>query len=181
MRTSEKTNMVGSLFTARKELDGKYDIVISYTDIVYPTKVVTTLVESSAQFGVIVDKGWRTQWEARMENPLEDAETMKIDGQGQIIELGKKPRSFDDIQGQYIGLVKISRDSVLKIVEFYDGLDKFAKYDGKDFDNMYMTSFIQLLIDNKVVPVFAVYINGGWTEIDTPSDLNYKIDLTHFD
>jgi len=77
--------------------------------------------------------------------------------------------------------VKISRDSVLKIVEFYDGLDKFAKYDGKDFDNMYMTSFIQLLIDNKVVPVFAVYINGGWTEIDTPSDLNYKIDLTHFD
>jgi len=86
--------MVGSLFTARKELDGKYDIVISYTDIVYPTKVVTTLVESSAQFGVIVDKGWRTQWEARMENPLEDAETMKIDGQGQIIELGKKTSLF---------------------------------------------------------------------------------------
>jgi choline kinase len=66
------------------------------------------------------------------------------------------------------------------MVEFYDSLDRTAIYDGKDFDNMYMTSFIQLLIDNNVFPVHAVGINGGWTEVDTPTDLNYHLDTSEF-
>ena len=35
---------------------------------------------------------------------------------------------------------------------------------------MYMTSFIQLIIDN-VLPVKANIINGGWLEFDTKNDL----------
>lgn len=115
-----------------------------------------------------------------MENPLTDAETMKLDADGNILELGKKPKCFEDIQGQYIGLMKISKEYVLKVVNFYDSLDKSLIYDGKNFDNMYMTSFIQLIIDHKIMPVTAVLIHGGWTEIDTPTDLNHKIDLTSF-
>ena len=44
---------------------------------------------------------------------------------------------------------------------------------------MFMTSFIQLVID-KLMPVKAVQIKGGWVEIDTVEDLkrleNYKLD-----
>lgn len=66
------------------------------------------------------------------------------------------------------------------MVQFYDSLDKTAVYDGKDFDNMYMTSFIQLLIDRDIFPVTAVIIDGGWTEVDTPTDLEYKLNTTSF-
>jgi NDP-sugar pyrophosphorylase family protein len=35
---------------------------------------------------------------------------------------------------------------------------------------MHMTTFLQLLIE-RVAPVQAVYVKGGWLEIDTLEDL----------
>ena len=49
---------------------------------------------------------------------------------------------------------------------------KKASYDGKDFENMYMTSFLQMIADN-LHPLSPVYISNGWIEIDEPSDLNF--------
>ena len=49
-------------------------------------------------------------------------------------------------------------------------MDKDRVYDGQDFDNMYMTSFIQYLIDNHW-EVKATLINNGWLEVDTIADL----------
>jgi NDP-sugar pyrophosphorylase family protein len=45
-------------------------------------------------------------------------------------------------------------------------------FDGEDYDNMYMTSFLQMIADN-IIPLTPVYIKGGWIEIDEPSDLNF--------
>ena len=39
-----------------------------------------------------------------MEDPLADAETLKLGEDGSIVELGKKPTSYDEIQGQYVRL-----------------------------------------------------------------------------
>jgi NDP-sugar pyrophosphorylase family protein len=49
-------------------------------------------------------------------------------------------------------------------------MDKSQVYDGKDFDNMYMTSFIQNLIDTGW-QVQAAPIKGGWLEVDSIEDL----------
>jgi hypothetical protein len=43
-----------------------------------------------------------------------------------------------------MGLIKLSARAAAGIRDFYHSLDKSAAYDGKDFDNMYMTSFIQV-------------------------------------
>ena len=104
-----------------------------------------------------------------MEDPLDDAETLKI-ANGIIIELGKKPKSYDDIEGQYIGLIKISRDTLIKLKKFYNSLNKNIYYDGQNYKNMYMTTLIQLAITH-LVDVSPVFISGGWIEIDTVSDL----------
>lgn len=106
-----------------------------------------------------------------MENPLTDAETMKIDESNNILELGKKPKNINEIQGQYIGLIKISKNILPKVIDFYENLDKNKIYDGKNFDNMYMTSFIQLIIDN-LFKAKAELIEGGWLEIDSLQDLD---------
>lgn len=163
------TNMVYTLFCAREELTG--DIIISYSDIIYKQEVLESLINSEAGISVVVDLKWKELWLQRMEDPLKDAETLKIDDNNNIIELGKKPRSYADIQGQYIGLIKISANTVDKVVAFYNTLDKSAIYDGKNFNNMFMTSFIQLIIDN-LMPVKAVFTSGGWLEVDQPSDLH---------
>jgi choline kinase len=107
-----------------------------------------------------------------MENPLEDAETLKIDDKGHINELGKKPTSYDEIEGQYIGLIKIKQSMLAKFKYYYRGLDKAKTYDGKDFENMFMTSFLQMIADN-LSPLTPVFINNGWIEVDAPSDLDF--------
>jgi choline kinase len=169
-----ETNMVATLFCAERELTD--DVIISYSDIVYAPSVVQRLIDVDAEVAVVVDRDWRRLWQARMDDPLEDAETLRIDEQGHILELGKKARSYDDIQGQYIGLLKVSASAWPKLRAFYASLDRAGDYDGKDFDNMYMTSFVQAVID-RLMPVTAVPIFGGWLEIDVPSDLEISVDL----
>ncbi len=164
------TNMVSSLFVAESALEG--DVIVSYGDIVYQPAVLEKLIASTAPIAVVVDQEWRAYWEARMDDPLSDAETMKLRPDGTIIELGKKAGSFNDVQGQYIGLIKFSSDAISSIREFYHGLDRNDVYDGKDFDNMYMTTFLQLIAD-KLMPIQAVEIANGWMEVDCPDDLKH--------
>ena len=161
------TNMVYSLFCAKDHFDD--DIIISYGDIIYSQSVLKKIMASEGEFSVVVDEDWLDLWSLRMENPMDDVESMRIEG-GRIVELGKKVNSLDTIQGQYIGLIKIRKEFLPMMLEFYLSLDKNALYDGKSFENMYLTSFIQLLIDrfDNVCPVF---INGHWVEVDTVSDL----------
>ena len=67
-------------------------------------------------------------------------------------------------------LIKIKKTVLDKVIKYYESLDKSIYYDGKDYDNMYMTSFIQMIIDN-LEDVNHVYINSGWVEIDSVEDL----------
>ena len=163
-----KTNMVYTLFCAESEMND--DLLISYGDIIYTEEVLAQLLKKKNDFVVTVDKNWLELWKLRMNDPLTDAETMKIDDSCNILELGKKPKSYEEINGQYIGLLKISDSILKKIRNFYHELDRSKYYDGKDFNNMYMTSLIQLII-NSISKVKADIINGGWLEFDNQKDL----------
>lgn len=162
------TNMVSTLFCAEQEMTS--DILISYGDIIYTPTVLRALIESDADFAVCVDTAWEKLWRARMSDPLADAETMKINEHGNIIELGKRAASLKEINGQYMGLLKISGRVLPAVREFYHSLSRSDQYDGQTFENMYLTSFIQRIID-RLMPVTAVLVRGGWIEIDCASDL----------
>ncbi len=162
------TNMLATLFFAENEMND--DVIISYADIIYKKDILSALMKSEAPFAIAVDRKWKELWSLRMDDPLKDAETLKIDENGNVKELGKKPLSFDDIQGQYMGLTKISKDAIKKVKDHYHSLDRSQNYDGKDFNHMYMTSFIQHVIDY-LMPVKPVFIDGGWIEIDSKDDL----------
>ncbi|HBD2724132.1 TPA: sugar nucleotidyltransferase, partial [Campylobacter jejuni] len=57
-----------------------------------------------------------------------------------------------------------------EVIAFYEMLDRDILYDNKNFENMYMTSFLQALIE-KYNNAKAVEIDGNWCEIDFMSDL----------
>jgi L-glutamine-phosphate cytidylyltransferase len=161
------TNMVHSLFCAEAEMD--QDIVVAYGDILYEPRVLGALLAAKGEAAVVVDRGWQALWQMRMEDPLADAETMKIDKQGNITELGKKPQSLADIQGQYIGLFRLSARVLPEIRRFYHSLDRSLTYDGKAFPQMFMTSFLQLVAD-RLMPLQAAFVDNGWLEVDTVGD-----------
>ncbi len=164
------TNMVYTLMCARDLLDGGDDVLIAYSDIVYERRVLDAILSARSPISTTVDSNWQKLWRSRNEDPLIDAETLLVDDDGNIIELGKKPASLQQIEGQYMGLIKVRADHVNAFVEHYDSLDRDAVYDGKDFRNLYMTSFLQSLIDSGH-PIQAVRVAGGWLEVDTTGDL----------
>ena len=166
----DRTNMVASLICARQQLDGCDDVIVLYGDIVYERRVMDALLGCDAQFSTTIDLDCFELWNLRMEDPLSDMETLKLDENQCIVELGKKPRSLSDVQGQYMGLTKIKKDFCSTVLSIYDSLDSAAKYDGHDFPNMYMTSLLQEIIDAGY-SLKAVPVRGGWIEVDTSEDL----------
>jgi choline kinase len=117
-----------------------------------------------------VDRSWLRLWSIRTATPLADAETLKLDARGNIIELGRKPASYEEIEAQYMGLIRVRADVAPHWPAIYQALDPAGPYDGKSRDNMYMTSFLQHLIDQGQ-PVRAVPVDGGWLEVDSAGDL----------
>jgi len=166
----ENTNMVASFMRAEKLLDGKADILTVYGDIIFEEKVIKKLLACRASICTTVDESWLNLWKIRSDNPLNDAETLKIDAFKNITELGKKTAVLEEIQGQYMGLIKIRAEFAPSLVGIYKDMDRKAIFDGKNFSNMFMTSFLQYLIDSEQ-ELRAVMVSGGWLEVDTAGDL----------
>lgn len=166
------TNMVESMMSAKSFLQQEGDLIIAYGDIVYQEENLTTLLSCESEIALMIDRQWRDLWSLRLENPLDDAETLLMDENDFILEVGKKPEGYEQIQGQYTGLIKVRADKVADLIEFYENLDRSKMYDSKNFDNMYMTSFLQLLIDAKW-KVKAALVDRGWLEVDSVEDLEY--------
>ena len=109
------TNMVWTLFCAEEEMTG--NVIVSYGDIAYSKEVLIELMKSSQDISVVVDREWETYWDARFDNLLDDAETLKIGQDGKIIEIGQAPNNLGEVEGQYIGLMKFSEKG-LSILSF---------------------------------------------------------------
>ena len=164
-----ETNMVWTLFSAEEDLVG--DVIVSYGDIVYSQEILQALINSKEDIAVVVDKDWESYWRARNEDPLNDAETLRLDLSGKITEIGKRPKTVEEIQGQYIGLMKFSENGISNIKAVFHKAVKFGKLLEKPVEESYMTDLLQACIDKNIV-VSSVIVNGGWIEVDTVSDLH---------
>jgi L-glutamine-phosphate cytidylyltransferase len=169
-----ETNMVWTLFSAEEELEG--DVIISYGDIVYSREILTALLESKADIAVTIDTEWENYWRARNEDPLDDAETLKLRKNETIKEIGKIPKSLAEIEGQYMGLMKLSAKGVKTLKQVFNAAVNSSKLLSKDMENAYMTDLLQAIIDSSY-PIAAVKINGDWVEVDTVSDLKSVVTI----
>jgi len=169
----ERTNMVESLFCAEEILNG--DVIISYGDIIFEKNVLKQLIQSANDFSVIIDKNWQDYWSIRSKNPLVDLESLKLDSKDNIISIGQKVKKLEEIQGQYIGLMKFSGKGVNILKDFYHECKKISEKkpnplnDSSPFEKSFMTDLLQGLI-NSNYQLHSVPIHGGWLELDTIED-----------
>ena len=160
------TNMVYSMFCAKDLLlRQQQDVIISYADILYERRVLHNLIASESDFSVVVDKGWESLWQKRMDDIYTDVESLQVDSNDNITNLGQKVTCKGEVQGQYIGLIKIKRSA---LEHFFSCPEKLKS--SATFKSCYMTDYLQSFIDLDIA-VHAIYINNGWLEIDTVSDL----------
>lgn len=170
----EITNMVYSLMCAKDIMEG--EIIVSYGDIIYSQKVLKKLMDSQDELSVVVDDEWYAYWSARCEDPTSDAETLKFDVDGSIMEIGQKTTNIKDIESQYIGLMKYSAEGTEKVIEICRTAQVRSEKEiplwrtSRSYPKMYMTDMLQGMIDEGV-KIRPVHINRGWFEIDNPQDL----------
>jgi len=166
------TNMVETLFCAEEKLNES--TIISYGDIIFDKIVLEKLIESEYKMSVVVDLAWKQYWEVRFENPLEDVESLLLHD-GYITNIGQKPKNLEQIQGQYIGLMKFQNDGILHLKEFYKQAKKTSETSTNPlnskipFEQSYMTDLLQGMIDfgHKLK---AITIEHDWLELDSFND-----------
>ena len=163
-----KTNMVWSLFRAKKELNN--DVIISYGDIVYHENILKKLMKSKSDIAVAIDSNYKKYWKKRFKNPLRDLETLKIK-ENKISKIGKKTKSYKDIDGQYIGLIKLSKLGSRYFLNTFNKIKLENKYiQGKRIEDCYLTDFLQEIIDRGQI-VRPIKFRDDWVEVDTINDL----------
>ncbi|HWO26746.1 MAG TPA: phosphocholine cytidylyltransferase family protein [Kofleriaceae bacterium] len=86
------TNMVATLFCARERMADTADLLIVYGDLVFEPRIVRALLAEDAPLSTTIDRSWHRYWSLRMEDPLADAETLRLSADGHIMELGGSAR-----------------------------------------------------------------------------------------
>ena len=158
-----ETNMVMSLVAAAPWLRSD-SVVISYADIFYGRDIVRDLAAASGDLLVAYDRDWRSLWTRRFDDPLSDAETFRTDAGGNLIDIGRRTTDINDIQGQYMGLLKFTPEG-WRAVEAV-----LASVDQKTRDAMDMTTLLRRLLGTGF-PIGTLGIAGQWGEIDSSDDL----------
>jgi L-glutamine-phosphate cytidylyltransferase len=158
-----ETNMVMSMNAAREWLESD-TCITSYSDIVYSSDAVKRLIDADGDVVMTYDPNWRDLWSMRFEDPLLDAETFRLEG-NRVIEIGNRASSIEEIEGQYMGLVKYTPKGWAQVSEYL----KIFRQD--ELDQLDMTKLLQGVIDSGVV-VNGVPVQDKWFEVDSESDLN---------
>jgi choline kinase len=162
--------MVTSLATASAWLETE-PCIVSYSDIFYDAAAPRLLAASDAALAVVYDTNWLQLWTRRFGDPLLDAETFRLGPDGRLEEIGRKPRSLDEIQGQYMGLLRFTPAAWAEVKRIRAGLTEHER------DRMHMTGTLQMVIDAGRVPVTGIPYGGVWGEVDSPEDLANYLDV----
>ncbi|KAA0996214.1 phosphocholine cytidylyltransferase family protein [Pseudomonas sp. ANT_J12] len=158
------TNMVSSLACAEAWLEQE-PCIVSYSDIFYSPIAVQSLMTCKASLAVTYDPNWLALWTERFGDPLLDAETFRLTDAGTLAEIGNKPTSVDDIQGQYMGLLRFTPEGWADVVRLRSALTP------EQCDKVHMTHTLQQVIEAGRVAIQGVAYTGEWGEVDSAEDL----------
>ena len=109
--------MLESFSCAFKKLSDS--TIVSYGDIIFEKKILEKLIQSKDDISVVVDQNWEKYWKIRFDNPLSDAESLKLNDENYITSIGQNVKNSSEIQGQYIGLMKFQNNGILQVKKFY--------------------------------------------------------------
>jgi L-glutamine-phosphate cytidylyltransferase len=161
-----ETNMVSSLTCAQEWLQTE-PCIVSYSDIFYSSVAVKSLMESKAPLAITYDPNWLKLWTQRFGDPLLDAETFRLTTDHILAEIGNKPTSVDEVQGQYMGLLLFTPEGWAEVLRIRSNLSM------AECDSMHMTGTLQRIINANKLKITAIAYEEAWGEIDSASDLRY--------
>lgn len=157
-----ETNTVASLRCASAWLR-EGPAIVSYSDIFYSAATVAALMAAPGDIAISYDPDWLTSWSQRFADPLSDAESFRLSGT-RVIDIGRRTTRLDEVDGQYMGLLKFTKAGWAAVEAHLDSLEVEC------CDRLDMTGLLSSLI-GAGQSVDAVPLSGSWGEVDNADDL----------
>jgi L-glutamine-phosphate cytidylyltransferase len=156
----ESSSMLSSLHKAVIEgVDPP--VLVIYGDVIFDEAALGLLLADNHAIVVGSVPRWRHNWESRYEDPRDDAESFRVNGMGELQEIGGKISDLEEVQGQFAGVFFI-RD---------DGWTAMKRHE-RIFHSLSTTELLQLIL-NEGVSIGAHTLGSYWFEIDTQRDLEF--------
>ena len=153
-----ETNIVGSLIIARDYLLQE-DCIVVYSDIYFEMTALAKMVSAKGTSVLCVDN-WLSIWCKRFTNPLDDLESFKLDNiSGDLLEIGLKPKSISEIQGQFGGMVRFTPKAWREIEQRIQNLETLDT-----------TTLIQKCLTIGI-GFKIIHYGGDWAEFDNSLDV----------
>jgi phosphoenolpyruvate phosphomutase len=171
-----ETSELASLAHAVDALES--DTVISYGDLIFRSYVLRGLVESKADFSVVV----ASSPAASSNLTVRDfAYCSRQDDRGLFgtpvllkrVTSGKQPVSDEQISGRWIGMLKVSRAGVTKLKTVMTKLRERP-----DFDSLDMPALMNALIADGA-NIEVLYVHGHWRGVNDLEDFRQAVDFAH--
>jgi len=178
-----ETGELASLACAIDALDS--DTVISYGDLLFRSYVLRDLLDSEADYSVVVDS---SPTGVSNQTVRDFAYCSRGDDRGlfgapvlleRVAGEGSQPRgeppaaSFDAAQGRWIGLLKLSRRGLSQLKSVLARLRSRP-----DFDTLDMPALLNALIAEGAA-IEVLYVHGHWRGVNDLEDLSRAVDFAH--
>jgi phosphoenolpyruvate phosphomutase len=175
-----QTDELASLACAIDKLDT--DTVISYGDLLFRSYVLRDLVESKADFSVVVDSS-----SADVDNRTvrDFAYCTHSDDRGlfgtQVFlkrvlsraDAKQEPAGGEEPQGRWVGMLNVSRQGLVKLKAVMARLRERP-----DFDSLDMPALLNALIaDGAAIEV--LYVHGHWRGVNDLEDFRSAVEFAH--
>jgi choline kinase len=169
------SNMVWSLTRAMDEISG--EVIITYGDIVYSGQILDAILADESSIRVALDLDWLQYWQQRFADPISDAESLRVNKNMEITEIGNKPTSADEVEAQYMGLIGLSKEGSGIFQKNLLNPSLSTDNGQKSPKTAYITDFLQsLLISGHELK--GVGVRDNWIEVDTVKDLTASLSRT---
>ena len=165
-----ETGELASLSCAADALDA--DAVISYGDLLFRSYVLRDLLETEADFAVVVDS---SPADAGNRTVRDFADCSRADDRGLFGSkvLLKSIVGEPTKHGRWIGMLKVSRNGLVKFKSVLGALRARA-----DFDALDLPALLNALIaDGAAIEV--MYVHGHWRGVNDLEDLRRAVDFAH--
>jgi phosphoenolpyruvate phosphomutase len=174
-----QTDELASLACAIDKLEN--DTVISYGDLLFRSYVLRDLVESKADFSVVVDS---SSADTSNRTVRDFAYCTHGDDRGlfgtqvflkRVVSRAdaKEAASSEEPQGRWVGMLNVSRHGLVKLKAVMARLRERP-----DFDSLDMPALLNALIaDGAAIEV--LYVHGHWRGVNDLEDFRSAVDFAH--
>lgn len=165
-----ETGELASLSCAADALDA--DAVISYGDLLFRSYVLRDLLETEADFAVVVDS---SPADSNNRTVRDFADCSRADDRGLFGSkvLLKSIAGEPTAHGRWIGMLKVSRSGLVKFKSVLGVLRARA-----DFDTLDLPALLNALITDGAA-IEVMYVHGHWRGVNDLDDLRRAVDFAH--